>query len=322
MWTGYSLLAAPAICLFQVPAPKISIDNNNHSFGKITPDKTLTHKFNITNNGDALLTIKEIRESCACSRGTVQKKQLSPGDTTSLEVSFNPAGMVGNVHKTVELLSDDPVNPKVQLTFTASVVYEIMPSNSVVFFNEISRYETAESTVRLESGNGQPVVIKEIQTPGPYITCETQKDGDDIIMNIKMNGQLIPKHQTKASDVLTVNTTSKKVSKIPITIEWNTQSVITTSLKRIIWNGNAGNELRTAVILNHSYGKSFSILGVKSTSPYIEAVNLSKNSAAEHKFDVIMTSKAKAGMYQEKLILRLDDPEQRELEIGIAAILR
>jgi hypothetical protein len=133
--------------------------------------------------------------------------------------------------------------------------------------------------------------------------------------------------QTKGTRQRTVlklfHYTSKTVPSLWFYVKWNAQSsVITTSQNRIVWTGAAGEELRTTVCLKHSKRKSFKILKAKATSSFIKAVDINKNSITEHTFDVVMTTKAKAGMYQEKLIMLLDDPEQKELEITIVAVLR
>ena len=53
-----------AVCLAQTSAPLISFDKTHHDFGKMSPAKNVSHKFNITNKGrDTLIfhtTSKEI----------------------------------------------------------------------------------------------------------------------------------------------------------------------------------------------------------------------------------------------------------------------
>ena len=318
----HSLFLCPVVCLAQATAPVISFDKTHHNFGKMSPNKNVSHKFTITNTGNAPLHIKEVRESCNCSKATVPKWRLNPGESTFIEVRFSSIGMIGNVQKSVELISDDPANPKQQLTFEASVIHEVMPSASVVFFSEISRFSTASSTIRLESGNEQPVVVTDVKVPVPYLFCETHQEGNDVILNVTINGQLIPKQNSRGIETLVVQTTNEKYPALQFSVQWDALSAITASQNRIVWNGTAGNELRTTISLNHSGGKVFRVLGAESTSPFIKAVILSKNSATEHKLDVVMTAEAKAGMYHEKLTVKLDDPEQSELEIGVAAVLR
>jgi hypothetical protein len=109
---------------------------------------------------------------------------------------------------------------------------------------------------------------------------------------------------------------------VQLVVQWDAAATIIASPKRIVWDGRAGNELRPAVSLTHTGGKAFMILDITSTLPYVKVPDFPKISAKEHKFDVIMAADAKIGMYRESLIVKLDDPEQGELEIIVAAVLR
>jgi hypothetical protein len=277
----------------------------------------------VTNKGNALLEIKEVNASCGCSNTTVGQQELEPGETTFIEVQFNPIGTIGNIHKYLEVISNDPVNPNTRLTFEAGVTCDVMPSNTSVVFNNIKRNEKATSSVRLESGNGQPIVVTGTEIPdAPYLSCTPQKDGNDIILNIAINGGLLPKQEQSGKDTLIVQTDSKTTcSNIAFSVQWSVAAVITATPGRVIWNEEAGKELRKTVTLKSVSDRKFRILGASSTSPFIKIGTVSKKSSTEHVFDIIFSPEAKAGGYHEKMTLKLDDPEQQSLEIGIAAVL-
>jgi hypothetical protein len=198
-----------------------------------------------------------------------------------------------------------------------------MPSTTVVFFNGLSRTASAFSNIRLESGDGQPVVVTDVKIPGaPYLSCTPKSVGNDIILNIAIDGRLIPKQSYYGADIMTVRTTSKKVPLLHFNVHWDVELTIAATPDRITWTGAPGQEFKTTVILRHSKGKPFRIVEAKSTSSLIKAVGLSKNSAYEQKIDVFLSPKAKAGALHEILTLKLDDADQKSLEIGIVAILR
>ena len=322
MGIAYAVFLTSLVCLAQTPAPVISFEKTHHDFGKMSPGKKASHNFVILNNGNAPLQIKDVRPSCGCTVATLPKSKLEPGENTFIEIAFNSSGMLGNVHKSITLLSDDPVNPKVELTFGASIVQEIMLSRSAVYFKEVSRYGSTSLPIRLESGNEMSVEVTEINIPVPFITCEAQSEGNDVVLNVSINGQLIPKQSNRGSNVLTVCTTSKEVPILNFVVEWDATATIVASSKYIIWNDHAGKELRTAVSLTHTGGKAFKILDIATTSPYVQVPDFPKISATEQKFDVVMASDAKTGMYRENLVIKLDDPEQGEVEIGVVAVLR
>jgi hypothetical protein len=156
----------------------------------------------------------------------------------------------------------------------------------------------------------------------PYLSCTPQKDGNDIILNIAIDGGLLPKQKQSGKDTLTVQTDSKTTcSNIAFSLQWSVAAVITATPGRVIWNEAAGKELRKTVTLKSVSDRKFRILGSNSTSPFIKIGTVSKKSSTEHVFDIILSPEAKAGGYHEKMTLKLDDPEQQVLEIGIAAVL-
>jgi len=312
-----------AVCIAQAPAPSISFEKTHHDFGRIFQDQKVSYKYKVTNNGSGPLQITDVLTSCGCTYVLTGERRLLPGKSTFIEVQFDPAGMVGAVHKSLEVISNDPSSPNTLLTFEAGVVREIMPSTTVVFFNEVSRAESVSSNIRLQSGDGQQVVVTDIRIPGaPYLSCNPQNNGNDVILNITLDGRLIPKQSFHGSDTMTIRTANTKVPLLHFSIQWNVQPVITATPDRITWTGTPGQEYRTTVSLKHRRGRPFRILDAKSTSSLIRVVGLSKNSAREQNFDVFLSSKAKNVALHEKLTIKLDDSEQAKLEIGIVVILR
>jgi hypothetical protein len=313
----------PIVCTAQAPAPVIVFDKMRHDFGRIPDHAKVSHRFMVSNQGNAPLRMKEVIPSCGCSVSVVGKHLLEPGESTFIEAQFDPRGMVGSVHKSMEVVSDDPINPCIVLTFEAGVFKEITASAAAVFFDKVQRSAPMSSSIRLESGNGQPVNVIDIEIKdAPYLSCTHQKDGNDTVLNIAINGQLIPKGRNNGVSNMAVHTDNTNVPTLQFRIQWDLRLPITSSPSRIAWVDEAGKELRANINLIHSGGKPFTILEAVSSSSLIFVSNLSDVSAAEQKIDVVLSADAKAGSLREVLKLRLDDPEQEVIEISIVAILQ
>ena len=320
----HTLFLVPALCLAQAPTPRIAFDKTHIDLGVVSHDEKVVGSYKVTNRGSAPLHIKEIIPSCGCSYSVVGKMNLSAGESTQIEVHFDPAGMIGSVHKSLTVISDDPVDSSVILTFEASVVREIMPSTMALFFDDIPRSgQPTTKTIRLQSGNGQKIVVTDARAPGaPYLSCTQHSDGNDVVLNISIDGSKIPLKSHRGVDNLTIRTTSKMDEVLHFHIQWNMQGNIVVTPDRITWVDEAGKELRATITLTHPGGNSFRILDAKSSTSLITILGIDKSSGAEHKFEVVMSSKAKAGGYSELLTLKLDDPQQETLEIPVIAILR
>jgi hypothetical protein len=163
----------------------------------------------------------------------VGKWALKPGESTFIEVQYDSTGALGNIQKTIEVVSSDPANPALDLTFAVSVYREIMPDRRVVFFDEVPRSGSAYSSIRLESGDGRPIAIKDIKTSVPYLTCKAQQKGDDVLLDINIIGRLIPKHTIKGQDVLRVHTNSAQDPILQFNVFWEAISAITASPKQV-----------------------------------------------------------------------------------------
>jgi hypothetical protein len=193
----------------------------------------------------------------------------------------------------------------------------------VILFNDVSRNEKAASSIRLQSGNGQSVVLTDSKIPdAPYMSCVPQKDGNDVVLNLGFDGQLVPKHKQKGMETLTVHTSSKSDPVLQFRVHWNFAEAIIATPASIAWTEPAGKELKRTLRLKSISGEEFKVLDADSTSSVIKVINISKNAAAEQSIDIVLSPKAKVGGYNEKLTLKLDCPEQHTMEIRVVAVLK
>lgn len=316
-------LVVPVVCAAQTQAPIITFEKNHHDFGKITGDRKVTYRFKVTNTGTAVLNITRLNPSCGCTSTVLGKWSLAPSESTEVEASFDPHGFRGQVRKSIQVISDDPANGTVTLTFEAEVIQDIMPSTTVVFFYDLQRTATKTSTVRLASGNGQPVKVKETKAPGAsYLSATVKTEGNDAILNLEMDGRKISAGKQRGVDALTVVTSSERMPIITINVQWELKASVVANPERVAWAESAGKTLRSPVSLKQSEGKPFRITDYKSSNPSITLEGVGKASAAEQAFQVVLSSKAKAGTYNENVILFLDDPNQPEVTLRVSAILR
>ena len=269
------------------------------------------------------LEIKEVVPSCGCSSAMVGQRTLNPSEKTSIVVTFDSLGTLGTVYKSVDVFSSDPTNPRVTLSFEASVVQEIMASAHAISINDVHRGGAASGTIRLQSGNDEPInVTKATFSNVPYLSCDAQRDENDVDIRITVDGSLLPKGKNRGVDLLLVETSNKKYPTCRFNIEWNIPAPITSSHSRILWVGTPSKEYRQTVTLKHADGKPFRVLKAKPSSSMIKVERMTKAKLAEHQIDIVFSKRAKPGMYSESVKLFLDEPEQKELEVYISAAFR
>ncbi|MFI4870575.1 MAG: DUF1573 domain-containing protein [Phycisphaerales bacterium JB061] len=89
--------------------PQLTLSTNVVDFGDVDDSETVKQMVTITNTGDDVLEIGKINVTCGCTASEVEQSSLQPGESTQLEVSFNPKRRTGNQHgKRVTIESNDP----------------------------------------------------------------------------------------------------------------------------------------------------------------------------------------------------------------------
>ncbi len=107
--------------------PEAADSNWVFHMGDIPSDSKTEHEFSLTNVGKGTLVIEDVSASCGCTTSTVGEKELAPGASTTLRVSYDPRvnGETGRfVQKQVRIKSNDPLVPLAEFTVTADVAAE------------------------------------------------------------------------------------------------------------------------------------------------------------------------------------------------------
>ncbi|MGB8952212.1 MAG: DUF1573 domain-containing protein [Candidatus Aminicenantales bacterium] len=102
-------------------APKITFREESWNFRSVKKGEELKHEFIFKNDGEAMLTIKNVETSCGCTAALVSDKKIEPGKEGRIQIVFNTREYAGEVTKYIFVDSNDPKRPRVQLQITASI---------------------------------------------------------------------------------------------------------------------------------------------------------------------------------------------------------
>ncbi|MCS6895600.1 MAG: DUF1573 domain-containing protein [Bacteroidia bacterium] len=92
-------------------APRVSVNPPEQNFGQVAQGSLVKARFTLLNSGKAPLQIQEIKPSCSCSVLSWERRTIAPGDSMSLEVTFNTAGKVGRQRKSFSIVSNAENSP-------------------------------------------------------------------------------------------------------------------------------------------------------------------------------------------------------------------
>lgn len=101
--------------------PRISISESKHDFGKVKEGSVLTLNLGIKSIGDSELIISDVKTSCGCTAALLSSDKLKPGESGNVRIELDTSGMKGIKTRTLAILSNDPVNPKMVITLFVEV---------------------------------------------------------------------------------------------------------------------------------------------------------------------------------------------------------
>ncbi|HEX9080963.1 MAG TPA: DUF1573 domain-containing protein [Holophagaceae bacterium] len=316
------LLFACAAVSLMAQAPVIHFDTFHHDFGRITPDRKVSTKFHVTNTGNAILSITQVRPSCGCTATVLGKWSIGPGESTDLETTFDPHGQRGTVRKSMEVVCNDPKTPQVTLTFEANVVQEIMPSVDALYL-VAARSVPAHASVRYSPGDGEPVKITEARAPGAgFLAFSWHPEGKDAVLDVTFDGRQVPKGQFRGVETATVRFTNPRLPQLPLDVQWELKPYIQANPSTLVFEGTAGTDLHTRLVLKQADGKPFRVTAMSCSMPQLRVQGLMQAAAPQQVLDIVLPASVKPGRYSETLALTTSDPDQPELTLRIAAILK
>ncbi|MCX6155474.1 MAG: DUF1573 domain-containing protein [Candidatus Kapabacteria bacterium] len=108
----------------EVKGPKLEIiGGDTYDWGKVKPkDSPLKSKIKIINTGTEKLIIQNVKPGCGCTTAPLDKSDLMPGDTATLDVKLNIGDHPGMLSKSITITSNDPNNTTKILSLKADVV--------------------------------------------------------------------------------------------------------------------------------------------------------------------------------------------------------
>lgn len=148
-------------------APKIKLSAAEWNFGVKWYGEPCAGEVSITNEGTAPLRINRMRTSCGCtvarptSGGTWNGKVLQPGESDKIALTYNTRKGVKKVSQKVTIESNDPVQPRLQLSVAGEVknVYDMKPASRVIF-PRLERDSKTTQTIEMTNNMDKPVFLK------------------------------------------------------------------------------------------------------------------------------------------------------------------
>jgi hypothetical protein len=160
-----------------IKAGRLEIEGKNWDFGFIPRGAKVTHYYLLKNVGNDTLKITNVRKSCGCTYAPLGKDILYPGDTTQLAVTFNSGSYQGPVSKSVYVESNDPIQPFIDITFSATVA---IPANALTFDPMMLNLDTlrtlpGKAVLKVTNLDSSAITFSILESPAPFASLKSKR---------------------------------------------------------------------------------------------------------------------------------------------------
>lgn len=253
--------------------PIIRFDKVIHDFGEIGPGSSNTCEFVITNAGEGLLKITDVKAPCDCTIVKLEKKLYAPGESGKLKIRYNAGRQAAQTRKYVYVSSNDKARPKVTLTMKATIVMKVAfePKRFNLLLKD---EEEALPKITLRSLDDRPFSIKSIMSTVSAITAsfDSSVEATKFVLQPRVDKSRL---RRVTSGVIEVNLTHPECKQIRIPFSALTRFKVNPVLLYIT-AAQPGKTVKRDVWVLNNYEEDFEVESAKSKAGIIKVLSQEK----------------------------------------------
>ena len=149
-------------------------DHRFWDLGSVPRAMTQHHVFLVTNKTDRPVRIANIRVSCGCVTATATKKQLAPGEQTTIVAQMETRQFTGPITKTIFVLFDQPRTEEVRLHVQANVLPDLTLTPNALQFGKIKKGNAPEMSTIVSFTPDQLGQIAKATSESGYVQVKVE----------------------------------------------------------------------------------------------------------------------------------------------------
>lgn len=155
-------------------APKLVAAEPIKDVGKVAKSEKVEVAFVLRNDGNAPLTITDVRPTCGCTVARFDST-IAPGKTGEVHAAVDTADFNGPIAKTLTVLSNDPATPRLTLTIKAEVEPQVELRPGFARFNFVQSQEPTTIQQSLWADNFADFKVLEVKSPYRFVSASFHK---------------------------------------------------------------------------------------------------------------------------------------------------
>jgi beta-lactamase regulating signal transducer with metallopeptidase domain len=293
--------------------PKITFENEIHDLGQVPPGSKNTCEFKFRNTGNAVLKIKSLQPSCACTVAKLSKKEYLPGEAGTITITYSAGKRPSHVAKSTYVETNDATRPRIGLKVKATIVLHVNPEPDELDLL-LNRENARCPNITLISIDGEPFTIKSIMASGNWLTAEfdSSAQATKFVLEPKVD---MEKLKSKQHGFVKIGVTHPKCKTVQI--PYNVLPRFKQSPRSIILRDAKPGELMTKQLsIISNYQEQFEIESVSCPTDVVRVVNEQK---ADHsitlELEIIPPPIADKIYFQDVLYVNMKDGEQVKVDL-------
>ncbi|MBT8484620.1 MAG: DUF1573 domain-containing protein [Phycisphaerales bacterium] len=160
--------------------PRLALTTTRHDFGQIWDVHPQACEFPFTNTGSTPLQILRVDPGCSCTSANVPVRRLAPGESSAVQITYNPTGHRGPKDLRVRLVTNDPTQNVAEMRFAAMVSPFLRFQPDLLRFDVVAKGQPHEATIAVTSPDPE-MVIESLKTTARTVTTWGLRDDGDFL---------------------------------------------------------------------------------------------------------------------------------------------
>ena len=219
MPSAFSRLLLPALALPLSAAiaagaagPRLVCDAPTFNFGTTSNETSISHTFLLRNEGTATAHVSRVAASCGCIVPDLGRKEIPPGEQTSLRTTFSLAGRQGHQRRVIRVLTDDDVNPSLELWIEGDIA-RVPLDPETINFGSVLPTDASARTARLAEFAATNRLVRAVSDNTNFAATVTD-DGRGIVVRAQPP---LPEGVSHATMQLFTDGSATPVAAVPVT---------------------------------------------------------------------------------------------------------
>ncbi len=311
-------------------SPKATVPAPSYDFGTIAQGETVSHCFELENNGTAPLKIARMELSLP-EMTTRTTASIAPGKKGQVCVELGTSTLSLKVSAQALVMLNDPARPQIPLVLTGVVKapIDLIPMGAV--FAAVWKGEPAERSVTIVNNLPNPLHVRGLETEGQHFTAKlvTQKPDKAYKVVVTVPPDVPPGRYT---GFVYVNTDSPRFSRIRLGVNILVKTEIytfpdavafgTVNLAQLQADPSQVTSLVEWFLVKKRVGK-FKIKSISSDVPGLEFTQTPKGESNTFHVDVALSKgHLQPGSLDGKIRVLTDDPAIPEVIVPVSGQIR